>query len=269
MSDALAGRLLACDVDGTLLDSSGTLRSRTVDALDAAVGAGATVTLATGRDWNAVRDIVAAIPAARYSLCVNGSEVLEADGSLLHGVELDAAVAAAAVAALRTAIPGLSFGLGIDGDLVGEPGIAAAMPPGLADIAVVDDILAALGPQLRDVVIYHPDHHHELEPLEAEIRRHVDGMALDVARTGLPMIELVSPGSGKDAGLAWLASHLGVARADVVAFGDGMNDLAMLGWAGTGVAMGQAAAVVRAAADEVTAGNDDDGVAEWIESRLA
>ena len=91
---------------------------------------------------------------------------------------------------------------------------------------------------------------------------------LDLAYSGLPMLEIVPPGAGKDAGLAWLASHLGVAAERVVAFGDGLNDLAMLRWAGTGVAMGQASEVVIDAADETTAPVDDGGVAPWINSRL-
>jgi hydroxymethylpyrimidine pyrophosphatase-like HAD family hydrolase len=91
---------------------------------------------------------------------------------------------------------------------------------------------------------------------------------LEVTYSGLPMIEIVPPGSGKDAGLAWLANHLGISNDRVVAFGDGLNDLGMLRWAGTGVAMGQAPAAVMKCADEVTTSNDDDGVAQWLEERF-
>ena len=82
------------------------------------------------------------------------------------------------------------------------------------------------------------------------------------------MIEVVPPGSGKDAGLARLAHGLGIARSEVVAFGDGLNDLAMLRWAGLGVAMAQAPSTVRRAADTVTRSNADDGIAHWIELML-
>jgi hydroxymethylpyrimidine pyrophosphatase-like HAD family hydrolase len=62
---------------------------------------------------------------------------------------------------------------------------------------------------------------------------------------------------------------LGVERHDVIAFGDGLNDHEMLKWAGRGVAMGNADAATKAVADEITASNDDDGVALVVERLLA
>ncbi|MGW9157307.1 HAD family hydrolase [Microbacterium sp. NPDC055665] len=76
------------------------------------------------------------------------------------------------------------------------------------------------------------------------------------------------PGVTKATGLARLCEHLGIGRADVVAFGDALNDVEMLRWAGRGVAMAHAEPVVQAAADETTASNDDDGVAQVIERLL-
>ena len=70
------------------------------------------------------------------------------------------------------------------------------------------------------------------------------------------------------AALADLCATRGVAAADVVAFGDMPNDLAMLGWAGRGVAVANAHHDVLAAADEITASNDDDGVARFLAARL-
>jgi hydroxymethylpyrimidine pyrophosphatase-like HAD family hydrolase len=72
-------------------------------------------------------------------------------------------------------------------------------------------------------------------------------------------------GVSKASGLARVAEELGVDRADVLAIGDGRNDIEMLRWAGRGVAMGQAVEEVKEAADGVTAPVQDDGVAVELE----
>ena len=265
---SLDGALIAIDVDGTLLRPDGSVAERTAAALSDARDAVAVVSLATGRDWAAVRDLLAGLPAIEYSLCVNGIEVVTADGTELHADQLDIAVARDAIVALRAAIPGVAVGLGIGGELIGEPGLGELFPEGVGDVIPVDDALDALGPDLRDLVVYHPDHTTDLDAFYDLCRRALPLEGLDLAFSGLPMLEIVPPGAGKDAGLAWLASHLDIPNELVVAFGDGLNDLAMLRWAGTGVAMGQSRDAVIEAADEVTASNADDGVAAWIEARL-
>ena len=89
---------------------------------------------------------------------------------------------------------------------------------------------------------------------------------VDVSPSGLPgSVELTPPGIHKGRGVALLCARLGVDRRDVVAVGDGLNDHEMLTWAGHGVAMGNADAATKRLADEVTAGNDDDGVAMIVE----
>lgn len=264
----LAGRLIALDVDGTLVRSDGSVSARTVAALSAARQAGAVITLATGRDWHAVKGLLLDVEAIAYALCVNGIEVFRADGHELFAAELDVARARDAVEILRDAIPGIAVGAGLRGELIGEPLINETMPAGVADVTVVDDILTVLGPGLRDLVLYHPDLRDDLDTFHQRCRAVLPPDGLDVAFTGLPMVEIVPPGAGKDSGLAWLAEHLGIARSDVVAFGDGLNDLAMLEWAGLGVAMGQAPPVVRNAADTVTLSNTEDGIAHWLELAL-
>lgn len=78
----------------------------------------------------------------------------------------------------------------------------------------------------------------------------------------------MAEGVTKATGLARLCAHLGIDRTDVVAFGDALNDVEMLRWAGHGVAMGHAAPEVADAADEVGGTNDEDGVAQVIERLL-
>jgi hydroxymethylpyrimidine pyrophosphatase-like HAD family hydrolase len=78
-------------------------------------------------------------------------------------------------------------------------------------------------------------------------------------------VEIGPHGVDKAVALGWLATHLGLDRADVWAFGDGINDVDMLRWAGRGIAMANADEAVLAVADEVTMSNDDDGVAVVLE----
>ncbi len=271
MSDnqALAGTLIALDVDGTLLGHGGALSERTVTAIAAASNAGAVLTLATGRDWSMVTWLLEANPALSHALCVNGIEVFHRDGVELWAASLDHRAATTAVRSMREAIPGLAVGAGIGGDFIGEQGIVDLMPDGVGEVRLVEDIQDHLGPGLRDLVLAHHDHVHDVDGLHGKVSHAVGHMSeLDVAYTGLPMIEIVPPGAGKHQGLAWLAQYLGIEQRNVVAFGDGQNDLSMLAWAGLGVAMGQAPENVRNVADEVTDHVDADGVAQWIEARL-
>ena len=81
-------------------------------------------------------------------------------------------------------------------------------------------------------------------------------------------IEVNAGGVHKGAALCWLAERLGIAREEILAFGDGSNDLKMIIDAGTGVAMANAIPEVLEAADITAASNDEDGVARVIEEFL-
>ncbi len=82
------------------------------------------------------------------------------------------------------------------------------------------------------------------------------------------LLEVIAKGVNKCAALARVAEGLGVSAPQVAAFGDEHNDKEMLAWAGLGVAMGNASAPAREAADFVTSSNDDDGVARVLETWL-
>src|SRR5690606_9651134 len=87
--------------------------------------------------------------------------------------------------------------------------------------------------------------------------------------SGAPFVEIMAAGVTKAWGLEQLCAHLGIAASEVVAFGDAPNDVAMLQWAGRGIAMANADEIVKDAADEVAAGtNADDGVAAVLEALL-
>ena len=269
------GKLLAFDVDGTILDSAGRISSRTIKALESASQKGAYVVLATGRDWHGTKYLLEEVPEIAYCICVNGVEVRARDGEIHFSLEIDIDLVKRVINVVRENISGVSFGASIDGLFVGEEKVCSSLPVtegivGTYPVRIVDDLSAELNSNIQDLVIFHEKYVQDIGKLYRQvldITKQYQGELL-VALSGLPMIELLPRGSGKHAGLAWLANLLNIDQADVVAFGDNLNDLTMLEWAGFGVAMGNASPELFKYADQVTFTNDQDGVAAWIEKKL-
>ena len=256
-----------------MLDAKGRLRKRTKLAIQAASDSGSVVTLATGRDWLAVEKLMEILPSVQYAVCTNGIEVYSKKGHRLTAREIDFDIAQMAIHSIRQKLPGVAIGVGIRGQLVGEPDIAKALPAMPAGVTsfpakIVPDVMEEMTSNVQDIVVYHSDYHSRIEDLYEIVGEIVRDKQIDVVFSGLPMVEIVPAGCGKETGLSWLCSHLGIASTEVIAFGDGMNDLSMLKWAGKGIAMGQSVERVIGCADEVTLANSDDGVAVWIEAQL-
>ncbi|MGV2903932.1 Cof-type HAD-IIB family hydrolase [Microbacterium sp. AGC62] len=265
-------RLIATDLDGTLLDSSSVVTPRTREALDAARDRGIPVVPVTARQPIGLRAIAGDAVFDGWALCSNGAYAVRLDdGRMLFAEELPADTIRTLVEALRASIPGLLFAS------VREGGETFVAQDGYAEIAQLSDhkrdprtmggvplehVLAA--PSLK-LVIRHP----ELAPAALfDTLRSLGLTGFEVTLSGAPFVEVMAEGVTKATGLARLCEHLGIDRADVVAFGDALNDVEMLRWAGRGVAMAHAEPVVQDAADETTASNDDDGVAQVIERLL-
>ena len=116
------------------------------------------------------------------------------------------------------------------------------------------------------LMVWHERHGaHDLLALLPTLLDH----SLAVTHMGADCVEVGPAGIDKAIALAWLCDHLGIDRADVVAFGDEYNDHEMLRWAGRSVAMANAGEATRALCDETTSSNADDGVAAAIERILA
>ena len=262
--------LFAFDVDGTLLNSYGELTQRTIDAIATASDQGATIALATGRSWSELDLVMEAIPEIEYAICTNGLEAYDRAGQCLYSEEIPGDLVRNLVETIRTSVPEVSIGAGIGSELYAEPKVIDGLVPGIeiAPNRVVDDIMDALTLNVRDLLLYHPNYVDKLDELFTIISAAINDRRVDVAYSGLPMIEIVPAGSGKGTCLAWLSHHLQIKKETVVAFGDGMNDVQMLTWAGTGLAMGQSSQTVKAAADNVIGSVDQEGVAEWIEAQL-
>lgn len=265
-------RLIATDLDGTLLDPSSAVTPRTRAALDAARSRGIHVVPVTARQPIGLRAIAADAAFDGWALCSNGAYAIHlTDGRMLFAEELPPETIRTLAEALRASIPGLLFAS------VREGGETFVAQHGYAEIADLSDhkrdpetmggvpleqVLAA--PSLK-LVIRHP----ELAPATLfDALRSLGLTGFEATLSGAPFVEVMAEGVTKATGLARLCMHLGIDRAEVVAFGDALNDVEMLRWAGRGVAMADAEPLVQDAADETTASNADDGVAQVIERLL-
>ncbi len=271
MARAGLPRLAAFDVDGTLINRRGVLTERTASALRALAEAGVITALATGRPWPQAQSVVRQASGVSYAVCLNGAVVMDAvageqiaDRAMTHIEAIEAAEIA------RKLVPDVRLGLDLaDGRHVWEHRFAPAMPVDLlADISVerVDDALSAVdGPVLTWLV-----HAPSVDTLTI-----IDELAPDmplgteIRPSGLDMAEIAAAGVSKSAGLEIICRRYGFDAAEVLAFGDGLNDIDMLRWAGQAVAMSNAPDSVRDAADRIAPSNEDDGVAVVVEAMLA
>jgi Cof subfamily protein (haloacid dehalogenase superfamily) len=257
-------RLAAIDLDGTLLRSDGTISQRSRDAIRAVRDAGIVVVIVTARGPASVTDLAKDAGIGGSAICSNGGLIVDlATGAILRERLLETETAVRLVHALRERLPGIVFAVEHEA-FAHEPGFAAWgwEPPAGTRVA---NALELLEDPTTKLILRHADH--EVEVIAA-VARDVAGDALTVVQSGGEAVEVTAVGVNKAAGLAEVAAEHGIDQADVIAFGDYPNDVPMLAWAGHGVAVANAHAEVLAVADEVTASNDDDGVAIVLE-RLA
>lgn len=268
-----APRLVATDVDGTLLgpDERVTPRAAAVIERMAAVGVG--FVLVTGRPPRWIPPVVAQLGVARFAVCANGGVLYDAaDEAILWARTLGPAVLADIAAAAAEVLPHCQLAverLGRVGDSdVPHDGAQFVVEPEYHDpwatvdpqTAPRDEVLAAPAVKL---LIRCPEL--SSDAMVAALAP-VIGDAADLTYSyPRGLVEVGPPGVTKASGLAEFARRLDVPAEDVIAFGDMPNDLPMLRWAGHGVAMGNAHPAVLEAADEITAPNTEDGLALVLE----
>lgn len=263
-------RLVASDVDGTLLDPAERISERTRTAVHKVVAAGVPFVLVTGRPPRWIPPIVEQLGHAGVAVCANGAVLYDsATDQVHHAVTLQPGQLRAAAAAVVAALPGAKLAVELPGpsalvngtdQFLAEADYTHPWPGADSETAPLDLLLAR--PAIKMLV--------RLQDASSDVMamavRQVVGAELDVTfSTGHGLIELSAPGVTKGTGLARLAGRLGVSPAEVVAFGDMPNDLPMLQWAGWGVAMANAHPDVLGVADEITAPNSEDGLALALE----
>lgn len=269
----VAVRLIATDLDGTLLRSNLSVASRTRAALDAARAAGIVIVPVTARQPQGVRHIAEEAGFNAWALCSNGAHCVDlSSGEVLFEAHVEVAAQRALADVLVAEMPGVTFlSVRSGGDVyVAERGYTDLADfedhkrdPRTMDVHTLEHVLAE--PSLKFII-----RHRDMAP--ATMLNKVRALGLDgfeVTHSGAPFVEVLADGVSKAWGLARLCKHLVIARDEVLAFGDAPNDVEMLAWAGRGVAVSNAAAETKLAADEYCGSNDEDGVAIVIEQLLA
>ena len=238
--------------------------------MHAAEDAGLLFVIATGRPPRWIPPIVEALGDRGLVVCANGASVYDpARHELVSRVELDAGVARSIVDDLQAAFPEAILGVeqgfdfGVD-DAIEGSGIelATAIP----DITVAP-VRSFLDRPVTKLIVRLP--HPAPVGTAAGVQAVVGERALVTHSINESFLELSHPSVHKASAVEQLLVDSGIAAAEVVAFGDMPNDLELIRWAGLGVAVGNAHPLLKEAADEVTASNDDDGVALVIERILA
>jgi Cof subfamily protein (haloacid dehalogenase superfamily) len=269
-------RLVATDLDGTLLTSAGEVSPRTRAALEATWAAGIPVVGVTGRGPRLLESVREALDGRGIAVLAQGGYVVDLEGDeVLRTVGLPRAQAAdvierreAVAGDLVVAVEDAAEQAEARGPLRVQHGFNWPYPEP-AHLLPRHQVLpqgAVLKVFLRSATL-------DQDELLALAGQAVDPAEAEVTHAGLGFIEVLPPGITKATGLAVALEHYGVGLGDVLAFGDMPNDLPMLAAVseagGRAVAVANAHPAVRAAAPELTSGNDVDGVARYLEAVLA
>lgn len=254
-------RLVATDLDGTLVRSDGTVSDYTSGVLARLDELGVPVVFVTGRPLRWAHDVFEYVGAHGLAVVSNGALVWDVAGSSVHlerpimpalGLEICELV--------REAVPGSAFAVETLGGIGLEDGFLERHPvPDGSRRGSLAEIFDR--PALKVLA-----RHEELAPQEFwdAAEAVVDGRLVITWSSATSLLEISAPDVTKASTLALLCADLGVGAADVIAFGDMPNDLPMLTWAGTSYAMADAHPTVTAAADHVAPGQDEDGVARVL-----
>jgi hypothetical protein len=274
---ASAFRLLALDIDGTLLRSDKTISPRTLAALDAARAGGAHLVLVTGRRYPAARRVAEMI-GGRLDLVLHNGALIFENGGILRRRLLPREVARTAVrlGRERKADPVIHCGAGGEGRLLVEgiePSntlLAYYLDKSHPDVVTVPDLETALEEDPLQVMFGGgiPDMTALLPHLAVGL-----GGSAKIERTlyphvGVGILDVLEPSVGKGEAVRFLQGRWGVGAAETLAVGDNWNDHEMLAEAGLGLVMGNADPELCALGLPLLPSNDDDGVAIAIERHV-
>ncbi|MBR4939355.1 MAG: HAD family phosphatase [Kiritimatiellae bacterium] len=272
-------RIIALDLDGTLLDSQKRLSAVNREALEYAAAKGVHIVPTTGRFFGMMPEAVRDLPFVRYAITINGAQVYDR--------ETDTAIVREEIPVGRAVeIMELLDGFDVIYDCYRNNwGWMSASLQDKAEAYATDEHYLKMVREFRNPV---PDLKRHLldtepeggvqkvmlfsrndEPEAKELRAIEKAMAerfpeIKITSSTWNDLEFNNPSAHKGSSLARLAEHLGFGLENCMSFGDGRNDLTMIEAAGIGVAMENAVEEVKAAADHITKSNDENGVAEAI-----
>lgn len=264
-------KLLVLDLDGTLTNAKKEITPRNREVLIRAQEQGIRLVLASGRPTYGIAPLADELQMDRfggYILAYNGGEIIDwkSHETIYHNVLPDAVIPYLYTSAKQNGLAILSYN---DENIVTESpedvyvekeAFLNKMP-----VRATTDFLGDLRlPVPKCLIVGNPSC---LVTVESEIALHLQGQ-ISVYRSEPYFLELVPLGIDKAQSLAILLEKLNLNREEMVAIGDGYNDLSMIKFAGMGVAMANAQEPVKKAADYITLSNEEDGVAAYVEQFL-
>ena len=266
-------KLIAFDLDGTLLDRQKNIPEANLQALKAAAEAGALLVPATGRIYTGIPELIRTLPGARYFITINGAYAYDAvEDRNLYSSELSVDTCLRLIDYMDR-LPVIydcyqdNWGyitrsmFQRAGDFIPDPGIMKMMRELRTPVDNLSETLRQRGRPVQKMQM----HFQDLAERDRQLKLVAERFPETAVSSSLPWnIEINSAGATKGRALKALCQALGIDLCDTLAFGDGTNDLDMIRTAGIGVAMGNGAEEVRAAADWVAPNNDDAGVAAGI-----
>ena len=255
-------RLVATDLDGTLLHTDGTVTARTREVLTQVESLGVTVVFVTGRPVRWMDALWEHVGGHGLAIVSNGGilyDVHDRSVRMARTIRVDTGLEAAGL--IRDAVPGTSFAVERLDGFAKEPDFMPRIPapPDLA-VGPLEEVLDDTAVKL---LARHEDH--EPESFWSRVEAEVGHLLTTTWSSIGALVEMSGPGVSKASTLEMFCRDHGIDRSEVVAFGDMPNDLAMLEWAGTSYAMANAHPSVLALADHRAPSNEEDGVAAVLE----
>lgn len=263
------GRLLfALDIDGTTVHEDDTLSPRVAQAILDVIAAGHHIVLATGRSEASTRIIGDRVGfSPEWMVSANGALVLRRNGDEVERVHVETFDPSEVLNRIFVGLPNSHY---MVEDVTGRRRYTRGMNDWNLDDADEVPFERLAETEAIRVVVQSPSHAVD------EFLDIVESMGLHKVTYAIgysSWLDIAPEGVNKSTGLARVVEALGVAREDVIAVGDGRNDIDMLEWVAAGggrsVAMGQAPDVVKQAATEVTGTVEEDGLAQLLEGILA
>ncbi len=259
-------KLVATDLDGTLLHTDGTVTGRTREVLDAVDALGVTVVFVTGRPVRWMEPLWHHVGDHGLAICSNGAIVYDVPGRVVaeaRAIQPEVGLKVADV--VRTSLPGTTFAVELTSGFGREPAF-----PDERDTDPAELVVAPLDELFEGTVVKLLALHPDLAPEEygAQVEQLVGAFVTTTWSSVGPLVEMSSAGVTKASTLELVCAERGIRPDEVLAFGDMPNDIPMLQWAGTSYAMANGHPTAIAAADHTAPRNDQDGVAAVLEELL-
>lgn len=266
-------KMIAFDMDGTLLDSQKQLPQANVDAINKAAAQGTVIALCTGRCVSELAPYMDVLSAVKYIVAVGGSMVYGVEGgSRIHENTLPVSTVLQILDAVKDADVMVQYH-SLDSIVLAEkvPQMAKYHVDHFRalfdEVAVTcEDMRAYL--LEKQIPVYKINLHFTNHEDRVTYREKLSALNIALVSSEITTLECCPPGILKSTGMRKLCEHIGMDITDVIGVGDGENDIDMIQAVGLGVAMGNAKDVVKQAADVVVSDNDHGGCVEVVERYL-